>query len=550
MSIFGGTEILLPSQTSKILNRISGNKLEQDLVALAQIGGQRLPGGRWAVTRLALSQEDFLARRFLTGRMQEAGMNVNESPFGLVGTYPGRNKDAAPVDMVSHFDSVPEGGIYDGAVGVMGAIEVVRLLNETGVPLRRPLRVVAFTGEESSRFQVALGGSKAMIFGLTEDEANSSRPGDISIKEALKVAGCGDNDPTTRPYLETGQIPHVALELHISQNNRLAEKGLDLAVIETIAAPERFQIEIGTSVTSESPPSYARYLRMTINGMADHSGSTPMGLRNRADGLVAWSELLMVSGGFSGLSVGSVKPESQALNKIPGKTDIVMRFAGNSATIVDESMVRFQEYARVYSAGLSSDKFGKNPVAAEEIPEGEATNSFFYQKERHMLAARAILAVRDFAECFGSRNIVGTVGTFHINREGQILLGVDIRGVDSELRSHVVRMIQSQIIRERDGIGIQFKHLPGSSEPTNLDPSIVRLITEEIQRFNIGQSETAYSPAGHDIQTFALAKIPTGLIFIPSRNGGISHNPREYSTSGDLKKGTEALAAAAIRLAA
>ena len=138
--------------------RINADRLHESLHQLCQIGAT--PGG--GVTRLALSDEDRTARDLLRRWMEEAGLSVRVDDFGnMTGRRRGAESGAAVV-LASHIDSVRRGGRYDGAYGVLAALEVMRALNDAGVTTRKPLELVNWTNEEGVRFEPAMLASGAV----------------------------------------------------------------------------------------------------------------------------------------------------------------------------------------------------------------------------------------------------------------------------------------------------------------------------------------------------------------------------------------------------
>lgn len=546
---------------ANILKDISGGTIEQRLMDLAKIGGVvEKVGKRVAVSRLAFSEEDKKARVFLNESMVAAGMTVEEFSFGLVGTY-AASEGSSPqpaVMMMSHFDSVPNGGAYDGDVGVISAIEVVRVINEQGLKFPRPIKVLALTGEESSRFQIALLGSKIAFKGLTQDELQSRRPGDLSLAEALEKWGIDPNS-VTKPTLRPEDIAAV-VELHVEQNKRLAEEHVDLGIVEAISASERKEFVIGhplTPDTAEYPN--AKYLQISVAGHAGHSGATPMGKENRADGLVPLADILITVGVLQDqdpnikISIGGVQVEGQALNKIPGETSCVIKIGGSEEevkTTIDKLKDKIEKRNNFYEQDNSAFDQDSIEVNTIDTPHQDAV---FYKPgdihASHELAGQVIKAVNSVAQNFGEDNIVGTVGTYNV-RDGQIILGVDIRSTNKGTVAKVWEEVLEKLARmNKHKTPYALKKLPTSAPPVQTNPRLVEMIQAVIKDNNIGSSKKTFSPAGHDSQVTAERGIPTGMIFIPSRNGGASHVPEEYSTPQDLEKGAKALAALIIRLA-
>ncbi len=544
-----------------IIERINGASIEGKLMELAQIGGSiEEIGKRVAVTRLAFSEEDKRARELLKRSMSEAGMSVEEFPFGLVGTY-GASEDSSPqpaIMMMSHFDSVPNGGAYDGDVGVISAIEVVDAINKQGIRFPRPIKVLALTAEESSRFQIALLGSKMAFNGLSQDELQSARPGDATLEKALENWGI-DPQSVTKPTFHSQDIASV-IELHVEQNDRLAEKSVDLGVVEAIAAPVRKEFVIGQPITQDTTEyQNAKYLEITVAGQADHSGATPMGKEDRADGLVPLADILITAGVLQDqdpnvkISIGNVKVEGQALNKIPGNTSCTIKIGGSDeqiqatiATLKDKIEKRNDYYEQEYK------EFGNDPISVNISDTAPQDTIFYRPSDVHAsneLAGQVIKAVNSVAQNVGEENIVGTVGTYNV-KDGQIVLGVDIRGIDKARLDEVWDEILEKLDRmNKHRTPYVLKALPASAPPAKTDQRLVDLTESAIKDNSIGSYVKTFSPAGHDSQVTAEVGIPTGMIFIPSRNGGASHVPEEYSTQEDLEKGARTLAALVMRLA-
>ncbi len=549
---------------ARILKDINGATVEQRLMDLAKIGGSiEKVSERVPVSRLAFSEEDRQARAFLNKQMAEAGMSVTEYPFGLVGTYAGESNPTQEspkpsVMLMSHFDSVPNGGAYDGAVGVISAIEVVKVINEQGLRFSRPIQVLALTGEESSRYQIALLGSKMAFDGLTEDELQSKRPGDLTLAESLEKWGI-DPQSVTKPTLHPKDIAAV-IELHIEQNDRLAEQNIDLGIVEAISAPDRREVIIGEPLTPDkSDYENAQYIHISVAGQADHSGATPMGKDSRADGLLPLADVLITAGVLQDqhpdikLSVGDVRVEGQALNKIPGKTSCTIKIGGSKeeiGTTIDKLKKHIEKRNTYYEQRDSA--FTEDPIEITITDTYEGEESFYRPKEilpSQELSGQVIKAVNTVAQSFGKDNIVGTVGTYNI-KGGQIVLGVDIRGTDEKSIAIVWEEVQEKLARmNKDNTPYSLKKLPASAGPAQMDPKLMGLLEQVIIDHKIGSYKRTTSPAGQDSQVTARRGIPTEMIFIPSRNGGVSHIPEEYSTPDDLGKGAKALAALTIRLA-
>lgn len=565
-------------QLNRVIEALDGQELEARLHELAQIGGEELIEGRIAVSRLALSETDFQTRDLLASWMETSGMKVERHPLGLIGTYHGIDADLAPIAMMSHFDSVPDGGVYDGTYGVVSSIEIVRLLHQHGIQFPRPIQVIALTGEESSRFNYALFGSRGMFQGLTNEELAASKAGDMTISEALVKAGL-ESTRVHSPRFESREL-HAVLELHVSQSKDLEERGCDVAIIEAIAAPVRYEVIIGEDSIEPDTEEYAdtRYLKLTVAGESGHSGATPMGREYRADGLLPvafviskaklMQNRLRREGKKVNITIGNILIQGEALNKIPGRTEMSLRVTGDNADEVEEVLEELERYIAEkndYFTRVPTQFTEEEPIKLQAFDNPEDTENFYQPDKvllRHTLAAQTVIAVNSIVNKYREDNIVGTIGTYHLNINGQIVLGMDIRGIDSKSRDEAVNELigsegESGVIakllgkKERDfqaEVGLNINQLAGSGVPTKMDRNLIDRAKQAATDLGLN-CEVTFSPAGHDIQNAARAGHRSLLIFTPSRNGGISHSPDEYSNPKDLENGAKVLAKTVFDLA-
>ncbi|MFZ5942922.1 MAG: M20 family metallo-hydrolase [Bacillota bacterium] len=282
---------------------IKKERLEHDLRQIANWG--RLENG--GVTRLAFTQEDLKAREYLVETMKSLGLEIHIDGFGNIRGRRRGKYDLPPVMMGSHLDTVPNGGNYDGVVGVIAGLEVIRVLNDNNVETQRPIDVVNFSCEESSRFRVSTIGSKVMVGKFTKEELHAAVDKDgVTLFEALKDSGYNPEN-LEKALIAPGDI-YAFIELHIEQGPVLEEEGLQVGIVTAIAAPTR--------------------IKAVIEGRADHSGSTPMSLRR--DALAGASELILgveriaaqEAGKDTVGTVGFVYVEPGAMNVIPGRVEL------------------------------------------------------------------------------------------------------------------------------------------------------------------------------------------------------------------------------------
>lgn len=287
----------------------------RDLNAVGRIG----LGDRGAVTRLVFSVKELRSRQLLIHLMRQAGLAIRIDTIGnIFGRREGSDTRAPAVLAGSHLDTVIHGGKYDGPVGVIGALEAVRTIDENGIPVRSPLEVVCFVGEESSRFGFSTLGSSLV--------AGEVRPRDLvhavdsqGTKLADVLSSLGIGPRTLNRLKRNPRTLKGYLELHIEQGPILEAKGKRIGLVTSIAAPSRFKV--------------------IFKGRADHSGTTPMDMRK--DALVAAAQLIQyveticrkyastAHGRVVG-TVGAMKIEPGVINAVPGRTELSVDIRGTS----------------------------------------------------------------------------------------------------------------------------------------------------------------------------------------------------------------------------
>lgn len=279
---------------------IDAKRFERNFNAISEFGA--LKGG--GLTRLAFSKEDLEARKFLINLIEKNGFKLKIDNVGnIYAIYDdGCEADAKPVCVGSHIDSVPNGGFYDGTLGVMAGLEALSSIKEAGIKLKRPLWLINFSCEESSRFKTATIGSKIISGKLSQQRLHELKDEDgISLFEAMSAAGFKPQN-LDEAILKENSL-HAYLELHIEQGPVLERSSISVGVVSGIAAPIRFEI--------------------TIQGKADHSGATPMNMRS--DALLAASHIIIAANKFAKskktavATVGYVHAKPGVLNVVPGE---------------------------------------------------------------------------------------------------------------------------------------------------------------------------------------------------------------------------------------
>jgi allantoate deiminase len=290
---------------------------------LARIG--RRPDG--GVTRVAWSPELFAAYDWVGGRMRELGLEVEIDAAGnLLGRW--NVGQGRPVLVGSHLDTVPAGGAFDGALGVVAAVHAVRLMQEERFTPERPLWIAAFMDEEGARFNAALFGSRAFV---GEDVAAAGNRVDalgVTLRDAMAAAGYElDHVGTAHRVAEVGAY----VELHIEQGPVLEANGVDIGVVTSIVG--------------------LRGYRVRLRGEANHAGTTPMELRRDAFAGAARIALALREEARARqavtANVGKIAVEPGGANVVPGLADFTIDVRAASAArlaeierVVDETVGR------------------------------------------------------------------------------------------------------------------------------------------------------------------------------------------------------------------
>lgn len=277
---------------------INRERLIKSIEDISKFGA--LEGG--GITRLAFSKAEKAARKHLLELASKLGLSHKEDGFGNIFlTLKGEDSTLPSIATGSHLDSVPNGGCYDGALGVMCGLEAIGSIKESGKKPLRDLTLIVFSAEESSRFKMATMGSKLIAGKLDEKRLKELKDEDgISAYEAAKEFGC-DVFKLDRIKLANNTFG-AYIELHIEQGPVLERLCIPVGLVSGIAAPVRFEL--------------------TIEGRADHSGATPMNMRK--DALLMASRIIIALENIAKqrkntvATVGYVKAKPGVLNVIAG----------------------------------------------------------------------------------------------------------------------------------------------------------------------------------------------------------------------------------------
>lgn len=322
--------------------RINPGRMRAAFEALAQIGAT----GEGGVNRPTFSQAHLAARQWFRGQIEASGLEFRMDGAGNHSAFLACEENDVPTLLLgSHLDSVPNGGCFDGALGVMAALEVLRTVKDAGLKLPIHLEAIDFTDEEGTL--VGLLGSAALAGQLKPKALQSPRGGRPALVEGMKRAGLSDESMLSarRPQ---GSLAGY-LELHIEQGKRLERASLQIGIVSAIVG-------------------IASY-RLTFIGRADHAGTTSM--EDRLDASLGASactlaarEIVLKDFPNCVVNVGRMDFAPGAFNIVPARVDASLEFRApdeDSFTRLDAALIEFaQREAKRFGLGLRPDFLGKH----------------------------------------------------------------------------------------------------------------------------------------------------------------------------------------------
>jgi ureidoglycolate amidohydrolase len=282
---------------------VDKQRLTSEIEELALTSDAEAP----AVTRIVFTPTDLRARAWFVARCKEAGLAIRQDAIGnIFARWKGQDPHAAAVATGSHIDAIPNAGKYDGVVGVLGGLEAIRALQQSGFSPMRSIELILFTSEEPTRFGIGCLGSRLLSGSLSADAAKNLRDKEgATIEQVRRSVGF-------QGELETVKLPagHYSafVELHIEQGPLLEQKQVSLGIVRKIAAPSSF--------------------RIFIEGAGGHAGGVLM--PDRRDALCAASELILAieqqaktSGSTDTVAtVGICEVFPGAVNSIPSRVHL------------------------------------------------------------------------------------------------------------------------------------------------------------------------------------------------------------------------------------
>jgi len=333
----------------KIRPALSIDNLIAELHALAAISAADPP----VVTRVVFSDADLRARAYVKGLCREAGLDIHEDAIGnTFARWHGSEPDLAPIGTGSHIDAIPNAGLYDGCVGVLGGLEAVRVLQQLGFKPRRSIELVTFTAEEPTRFGIGCLGSRMMAGALSVAQALALRDKEErTLDELRSQAGFTGSLDSVR--LATGRF-HRFIEMHIEQGPTLEREGIDLGLVTHIAAPAS--------------------MRILIEGEGGHAGGRLM--PGRKDALAAAAELILAlesaawsTGAIDTVgTVGVCEVFPGAVNSIPSRvrleTDIRDIDAARRDIVIEKLKSACADVTKRRAVSITTEMINADPPAA------------------------------------------------------------------------------------------------------------------------------------------------------------------------------------------
>jgi N-carbamoyl-L-amino-acid hydrolase len=274
--------------------KVNEQRIETRIIELSKFGKDSIGRGY----RVAYTKGDVEARTSFIGQMKKAGLDVSIDYAGnIIGKRKGKNAALKPIAFGSHLDMVPDGGNYDGDVGSVGGLEVIETLNENKITTQHPLELIIFSNEEGGTI-----GSMAMAGHLTADGLKQKSQSGVTMAEGIRAIG-GNPDSIQYSARKKDELQSF-LELHIEQGGILDKEKIQIGVVEGIVGIVHWEV--------------------TVEGLANHAGTTPMDMRH--DALLAAAKLIVavnevvtsVEGRQVG-TIGKIAAMPGAYNVIPGK---------------------------------------------------------------------------------------------------------------------------------------------------------------------------------------------------------------------------------------
>ncbi|MBC6992374.1 Zn-dependent hydrolase [Hymenobacter sp. BT491] len=321
--------------------KVNEQRLVSRLAELAQFGRDDQGHGY----RVAYTQGDIDGRAWFIEQMKRAGLAPTIDAAGnLIGTRKGKNPALKPIAFGSHLDMVPDGGNYDGPVGSLSALEVIDVLNEHNLRTEHPLEVIIFANEEGGTI-----GSMAMAGGLTPAGLQQKSQNGLTMAEGIKALG-GNPDNLQSCVRKKGDL-RAWLELHIEQGGILARENVQIGVVEGIVGIVHWEV--------------------TVEGVANHAGTTPMAMRQdallaAARVIIAVNDVITAVPGNQVGTIGKIAATPNAYNVIPGKVVLGLEIRDLAAEKIELLFREIeQRAAAIATASHTTVRFARQANASK-----------------------------------------------------------------------------------------------------------------------------------------------------------------------------------------
>lgn len=342
VAVLGALHISGKGEKIKNVFKVNGSRIESRIAELAKFGRDETGRGY----RVAYTNGDVEGRKWFIELMKQAGLDTSVDAGGnIIGKRKGKNPSLKPIAFGSHIDMVPDGGNYDGTLGSISALEVIEVLNENKVTTNHPLEVLIFANEEGG-----LIGSRAMVGNLSAEGLKQISQSGVPMADGIKAIG-GNPDAIQQSIRKRGDL-HAFVELHIEQGGILDNEKLQIGVVTGIVGIADWEI--------------------TVEGFANHAGTTPMSLRQ--DALLAASKLVIavneviksVPGNQVG-TVGKISAQPGAFNVVPGKVLMGLEIRDLSSEKIESLFAEIEKRAKTIE-GETKAKIHFHRQASEVKP--------------------------------------------------------------------------------------------------------------------------------------------------------------------------------------
>lgn len=337
LSSFGVLDSYSKSFAGGSAFQVNEKRIENLILELSKFGRDEKGHGY----RVAYTKGDVEGRAWFIELMKKAGLEPAIDTAGnIIGKRNGKNSSLKPIAFGSHLDMVPDGGNYDGTLGSIGALEVMETLNENKFITEHPLELIIFSNEEGGTM-----GSKAMVGEFTSDGLTQISQSGVTMGEGMKAIG-GDPKNIQSCARKKGDL-HAWVELHIEQGGILEQENIQIGVVEGIVGIVHWEV--------------------TIEGFANHAGSTPMNMRQ--DALLAASAFILevnkvinsVKGNQVG-TVGKIAAMPGAYNVIPGKVALGLEIRDLSGEKIESLFTEIEKRASVIAKEFKTTfQFSRQP---------------------------------------------------------------------------------------------------------------------------------------------------------------------------------------------